>query len=219
MYVYGGPAAPQVSDAWGGTRLLWHQSLAQQGYVVVCVDNRGAAWRGRDFRKTTQYTLGVKESQDQIDVAKWIGRQSWGDASRIGIWGWSYGGFMAANVAGRGGDVIKAALVVAPVTDWNLYDTIYTERFLWTPKENPSGYKDGSPQTHVSGVKARMLLVHGTGDDNVHPQNTLQYANKLEAAGKPFYMLLYPNRTHSISGGNTSVHLYNSFTRFLLENL
>jgi dipeptidyl-peptidase-4 len=219
MYVYGGPAAPQVSDAWGGTRLLWHQSLAQQGYIVVCVDNRGAAWRGRDFRKTTQYTLGVKETQDQIDAAKWIGRQSWGDASRIGIWGWSYGGFMSANAAGRGGDVFKAALVVAPVTDWNLYDTIYTERFLWTPKENPNGYRDGSPQTWVNGVKARMLIVHGTGDDNVHPQNTYQYANKLEAAGKPFYMLLYPNRTHSISGGNTSVHLYNSFTRFLLESL
>jgi dipeptidyl-peptidase-4 len=219
MYVYGGPAAPQVSDAWGGTRYLWHQSLAQQGYVVVCVDNRGAAWRGRDFRKTTQLTLGVKESQDQLDVARWIGRQSWGDAGRIGIWGWSYGGFMAANAAGRGGDLFKAALVVAPVTDWNLYDTIYTERFMWTPKENPSGYRDGSPQTYANGVKARMLLVHGTGDDNVHPQNTIQYANKLEAAGKPFYMLLYPNRTHSISGGNTSVHLYNSFTRFLLESL
>jgi dipeptidyl-peptidase 4 len=219
MYVYGGPAAPQVSDAWGGTRMLWHQSLAQQGYVVVCVDNRGAAWRGRDFRKTTQLTLGVKESQDQIDAARWIGRQSWGDPSRIGIWGWSYGGFMAANVAGRGGDVIKAALVVAPVTNWNLYDTIYTERFLWTPQANPQGYRAGSPQTFVEGVKARMLLVHGTGDDNVHQQNTIQYANLLEAAGKPFYMLLYPNRTHSISGGNTSVHLYNSFTRFLLESL
>ena len=219
MYVYGGPAAPQVNDAWGGTRLLWHQSLAQQGYVVVCVDNRGAAWRGRDFRKTTQYTLGVKESQDQIDAAKWIGRQSWADAQRIGIWGWSYGGFMSALAAGRGGDVFMAALVVAPVTDWHLYDTIYTERYMWTPKENAAGYRDGSPQTYAKGVKARMLLVHGTGDDNVHPQNTLQYANKLQAAGTPFYMMLYPNRTHSISGGNTSVHLYNSFTRFLLESL
>ena len=219
MYVYGGPAAPQVSDAWGGTRMLWHQSLAQQGYVVVCVDNRGAAWRGREFRKTTQYTLGVKESQDQIDAAKWIGRQSWADATRIGIWGWSYGGFMSALAAGRGGDLFRAALVVAPVTDWNLYDTIYTERYMWTPKENARGYRDGAPQTYVDGVKARMLLVHGTGDDNVHPQNTMQYANKLQAAGKPFYMLLYPNRTHSISGGNTSVHLYNSFTRFLLESL
>jgi dipeptidyl-peptidase-4 len=219
MYVYGGPANPQVNDAWGGTRYLWHQSLAQQGYVVVCVDNRGAAWRGRDFRKTTQYQLGVKESQDQIDAAKWIGRQSWADAGRIGIWGWSYGGFMSSLSAGRGGDVFKAALVVAPVTDWSLYDTIYTERYMWTPQENAAGYREGAPQSYVNGVKARMLLVHGTGDDNVHPQNTYQYANKLEAAGKPFYMLLYPNRTHSISGGNTSLHLYNSFTRFLLENL
>jgi dipeptidyl-peptidase-4 len=219
MYVYGGPASPQVTDAWGGTRYLWHQSLAQQGYVVVCVDNRGSAWRGRDFRKTTQLNLGVKESQDQIDAAKWIGRQSWADAGRIGIWGWSYGGFMSSLSAGRGGDVFKAALVVAPVTDWSLYDTIYTERYMWTPQENAAGYRAGAPQTYVNGVKARMLLVHGTGDDNVHPQNTYQYANKLEAAGKPFYMLLYPNRTHSISGGNTSVHLYNSFTRFLLENL
>jgi dipeptidyl-peptidase-4 len=219
MYVYGGPASPQVSDAWGGSRGLWHRMLTQQGYVVVCVDNRGSAWRGRDFRKTTQYRLGVKESQDQIDVAKWIGRQSWGDASRIGIWGWSYGGFLSALSAGRGGDVFKAALVVAPVTNWDLYDTIYTERYMWTPQQNPEGYRAGSPQTYVNGVKARLLLVHGTGDDNVHEQNTIQLADKLEAAGKPFYMLLYPNRTHSISGGNTSVHLYNSFTRFLLENL
>ena len=219
MYVYGGPAAPQVVDQWGGTRALWHRMLTQQGYVVVCVDNRGSSWRGRDFRKTTQYRLGVKESQDQIDAAKWIGRQSWGDANRIGIWGWSYGGFMSSLSAGRGGNVFKAALVVAPVTDWRLYDTIYTERYMWTPQENPEGYRLGAPQSYVAGVTARMLLVHGTGDDNVHPQNTLQYANKLEAAGKPFYMLLYPNRTHSISGGNTSVHLFNSLTRFVLDNL
>jgi dipeptidyl-peptidase 4 len=219
MYVYGGPASPQVSDAWGGTRYLWHQMLAQQGYVVICVDNRGAAWRGRDFRKTTQYRLGLKESQDQIDVARWIGRQSWGDASRIGIWGWSYGGYLSALTVGRGGDVFKAGLVVAPVTDWDLYDSIYTERYMWTPQQNREGYRVSAPQTYVGGVTARLLLVHGTGDDNVHPQNTLQYANKLEAAGKPFYMLLYPNRTHSISGGNTSVHLFNSLTRFLRENL
>jgi dipeptidyl-peptidase-4 len=115
--------------------------------------------------------------------------------------------------------VFKAALVVAPVTDWRLYDTIYTERYMWTPQENPEGYRLGAPQSYVAGVTAHMLLVHGTGDDNVHPQNTLQYANKLEAAGKPFYMLLYPNRTHSISGGNTSVHLFNSLTRFVLDNL
>jgi dipeptidyl-peptidase-4 len=219
MYVYGGPANPQVNDAWGGTRQLWHQSLAQQGYVVMVVDNRGAAWRGRDFRKTTQLRLGLKESQDQIDAARWIGRQSWGDAGRIGIWGWSFGGSMTFLSAARGGNVFKAALVVAPVTDWGLYDTIYTERFMWTPQENPVGYRESSPQAFVNGLTARTLLVHGTGDDNVHPQNTIQLANRLEAANKPFYMLLYPNRTHSISGGNTSVHLFNSFTRFILENL
>ena len=219
MYVDGGPANPQVNDAWSGTRGLWHQSLAQQGYIVMVVDNRGAAWRGRDFRKTTQLRLGLKESQDQIDAAKWIGRQSWGEASRIGIWGWSFGGSMTFLSAARGGPVFKAALVVAPVTDWNLYDTIYTERFMWTPQMNAEGYRASSPQNFVNGLTARTLLVHGTGDDNVHPQNTIQLANQLEAAGKPFYMLLYPNRTHSISGGNTQVHLFNSFTRFILENL
>ncbi len=219
MHVYGGPASPQVNDAWGGADELWHQSLAQQGYVVMVVDNRGSAWRGRDFRKTTQLRLGIKESQDQIDAAKWIGRQSWGDASRIGIWGWSFGGSMTFLAAARGGDVFKAALVVAPVSDWGLYDTIYTERFMWTPQENAEGYRASSPQAFVSGLTARTLLVHGTGDDNVHPQNTIQLANKLEAANKAFYMLLYPGRTHSISGGNTRIHLYESFTRFILENL
>ncbi len=219
MHVYGGPASPKVNDAWGGADALWHHSLAQQGYVVMVVDNRGAAWRGRDFRKTTQLRLGIKESQDQIDAARWIGRQRWSDASRIGIWGWSFGGSMTFLAAARGGDVFKAAIVVAPVSDWGLYDTIYTERFMWTPQRNADGYRASSPQAFVNGLTARTLLVHGTGDDNVHPQNTIQLADKLTAAGKPFYMLLYPNRTHSISGGNTRVHLYNSFTRFVLENL
>ena len=219
MYVYGGPASPQVSDQWGGARTLWHQSLAQKGYVIVCVDNRGAAWRGRDFRKTTQYKLGIKESDDQISAARWIGQQSWADASRIGLWGWSYGGYMTALTTTRGGDLFKAGIVVSPVTDWDLYDSIYTERYMWTPQQNAEGYRVSAPLTYVDGLKARLLLVHGTGDDNVHPQNTLQFANKLQAAGKPFYMMLYPNRTHSISGGDTSVHLYNTFTRFLLENL
>jgi len=219
MYVYGGPASPTVNDSWGDNRLRWHQSLAQQGYVVVSVDNRGAAWRGTAFRKTTQYQLGIKESQDQIDAARWIGHQSWGDSTRIGIWGWSYGGYMSSLVAGRGGDLFKAAIVVAPVTDWALYDDIYTERFMSTPQLNPDGYRKSASQAYVSGVKAQLLLVHGTGDDNVHPQNTIQLADKLEAANKRFYMLLYPNRTHSISGGNTSIHLFNSLTRFVLENL
>jgi dipeptidyl-peptidase-4 len=219
LYVYGGPAAPQVSDAWGGTRYLWHQLLAQDGYVVMVVDNRGAAWRGRQFRKVTQYRLGVHESQDQVDAARWIGRQSWADASRIGIWGWSYGGFLTAMSLGRGGDVFKAGIAVAPVTDWRYYDTIYTERFMWTPQQNADGYRAASVLGVVPGITARMLLVHGTGDDNVHAQNALVLADALQAADKPFTMLLYPNRTHSISGGRTQVHLFGSFTRFLKENL
>ncbi|HEY0970809.1 MAG TPA: S9 family peptidase [Gemmatimonadales bacterium] len=219
MYVYGGPAAPTVNDAWGGTRYLWHQVLAQKGYVVVSVDNRGAAWRGRDFRKVTQYRLGVLESADQIDAARWLARQPWVDPERIGIWGWSYGGFMTLNATGRGGDVFRAGLSVAPVTDWRLYDTIYTERFMWIPQENEEGYRIGSPLFNIDSLSARLLVVHGTGDDNVHPQNTMQMAQRLTELGKPFYMLMYPNRTHSISGGNTQYHLYTMFTRFIEENL
>ena len=219
MYVYGGPASPTVSDAWGGSRALWHHSLAAQGYVVVTVDNRGAAWRGNGFRKITQYRLGRVEADDQVAAAKWLGTQPWVDPARIGIWGWSYGGFMTTLAASRGGPVFKAAMAVAPVVDWSLYDTIYTERFMWTPQQNPKGYEENAPINQVQGLTARFLLVHGTGDDNVHPQNTTQLADRLQSLGKPFYMLLYPNRTHSISGGNTSYHLFSSLTRFVKENL
>jgi dipeptidyl-peptidase-4 len=219
MYVYGGPASPTVGDAWGGARFLWHQMLAQKGYVVVSVDNRGAAMRGRNFRKMTQYRVGTLESDDQIAAARWIGRQSWGDAGRIGIWGWSGGGTMTLLSTTRGGDVFKAGLSVAPVTDWGLYDTIYTERFMWTPQANPDGYRATAAINHVDGLRAKLLLVHGTGDDNVHSQNTMQLAQKLQYARKPFYMMLYPNKTHSISGAGATLHLYDTFTRFILDNL
>lgn len=219
MYVYGGPAAPTVNDQYGGTRALWHMLLAQRGYVVVSVDNRGAAWRGRDFRKVTYLHLGRNESRDQIDAAKWLGAQPWVDAGRIGMWGWSYGGYLTSLTTFVGGSIFKAAIAVAPVTDWRLYDTIYTERMMWIPRDNAQGYDESAPQKHVNGLAARFMLVFGTGDDNVHPQNSIQLANQLEAAQKPFQMLLYPNRTHSISGGNTQAHLYDSFTRFIRENL
>lgn len=219
MYVYGGPASPTVNDAWGGSRYLWHQLLAQQGYVVVSVDNRGAAWRGRDFRKATQLRLGMLESQDQVDAARWLARQRWVDGDRIGIWGWSYGGYMTAMTTARGGDIFRMGISVAPVTDWRLYDTIYTERFMWLPRINEDGYRQTSVMTHLSGLTAELLLVHGTGDDNVHAQNTLVLADSLVNLGLPFSMLVYPNRTHSISGGNTSIHLFNQMTRFVKEKL
>jgi dipeptidyl-peptidase 4 len=219
MFVYGGPAAPQVTDAYTGSSYLWHQMLAQNGYVVISVDNRGAAWRGRDFRKLTQYRLGVHESNDQLDVARWLGRQSWADAARIGIWGWSYGGYLAAMTSFRGGNLFRMAISVAPVSDWRLYDTIYTERFMWTPQENPKGYDEAAPQNYVNGLAARYLVVHGTGDDNVHPQNTMQLADKLEGAGKLFQMLLYPNRTHAISERGVTPQLRESLARFILDNL
>jgi dipeptidyl-peptidase-4 len=219
MYVYGGPAAPTVSDAWGGTRYLWHQLLARQGVVVVSVDNRGAAWRGRDFRKITQRNLGAIESQDQMDAARWLARQPWVNGGEIGIWGWSYGGYLSSLTAAKGGDLFEMAIAVAPVTDWRLYETIYTERFMGLPSENAEGYRESAPQNHVAGLTAKYLIVHGTGDDNVHPQNTMQMVKKLEDAGKLYRMLLYPNLTHSISGGNAQYHLYRSMTQFVIDAL
>lgn len=219
MHVYGGPAAPQVVDAWGGTRYLWHQLMAQQGYVVLVVDNRGAAWRGRAFRKGTQLALGVRESQDQIDAARWAAAQPWADPRRIGLWGWSYGGYMTALTLARGGSVFKAGIAVAPVVDWRFYDSIYTERYMRTPADNASGYRASAVRTYAPGMTARLLLVHGTGDDNVHPQNAFVLAETLEQLDKPFTMLLYPNKTHSISGDRTQVHLFGSLTQFLRDYL
>jgi dipeptidyl-peptidase 4 len=219
LHTYGGPAAPSVVDRWGGRNFLFHQALAQRGYIVLVVDPRGAAWRGRAFRKVTQYQLGIRESDDMIAVARWLATQRWADRARLGMWGWSYGGFMTAMTTARGGSLFKAGIVVAPVTDYRYYDTIYTERFMWTPDANSDGYRKSSVMTHVNTLAARLLLVHGTGDDNVHPQNTLNLVDALVQANKPFEMLLYPNRTHSITGGNTTPHLYESFLRFLLEHL
>jgi dipeptidyl-peptidase-4 len=161
----------------------------------------------------------VQESQDQIDAARWVATRSWADRGRIGMWGWSYGGFMTALSLARGGSVFKAGISVAPVVDWRYYDTIYTERFMWTPQANPDGYRRSSVAPYLGNLSARFLLVHGTGDDNVHPQNSTVLANLLQNANKPFTMMLYPNRTHSISGGNAQGHLFDALTRFVLENL
>ncbi|MFN8580578.1 MAG: prolyl oligopeptidase family serine peptidase [Gemmatimonadaceae bacterium] len=219
MYAYGGPAAPQVLDQWNGPRYLWHQLLAERGYVVVVVDNRGAAWRGREFRKMTEGRLGLVESDDQIAAARWLSTRPWVDAARIGFWGWSFGGFLTTMSLARGGDVFKAGIAVAPVTDWHLYDSIYTERYMRTPSDNPDGYAATSPQRLIGGLRAKLLLVHGTGDDNVHPQNSTQLVEQLIQAGKPFNLMLYPNRTHGISDANASVHLFETMTAFILANL
>ena len=219
MYVYGGPGSQTVRDSWGGSRYLWHQLLASEGYIVASVDNRGTGARGRDFKTSTYLNLGINESDDQISAARFLGALPYIDETRIGIWGWSYGGYLSSLSIMRGNDVFKAAVAVAPVTDWRLYDTIYTERFLRTPQENAEGYTAGSPLSYADSLEGNLLLIHGSGDDNVHYQNTLQLVQRLQQAGKQFDMRVYPNKTHSIAGGNTRVDLFAYVTAWLHDNL
>ncbi|MFN3803263.1 S9 family peptidase, partial [Belliella pelovolcani] len=219
MYVYGGPGSQNVTNSWGGTRDFWHHHLAAEGYIVVCVDNRGTGARGRDFKHSTYANLGKIETEDQIAGARHLGTLPFVDKSRIGIWGWSYGGYMSSLALMIGNDVFKAAISVAPVTTWRYYDTIYTERYLQTPQLNPSGYDDNSPITHVDKLKGNLLLIHGTGDDNVHFQNAVDLVDALIKADKQFESFYYPNRNHGISGGNTSWHLYNMMTDFIKRKL
>ncbi len=218
LYVYGGPGSQTVTDAWGGSRYLWHQLLAERGILVVSVDNRGTGARGRDFRKVTYLDLGAYETRDQAEAARWLASQPFVDPDRIGIWGWSYGGYMTA-LAMMNSDRFAAGVAVAPVTDWRLYDTIYTERFMRTPQENPEGYDRSAPVHNAERLTGDLLLVHGTGDDNVHFQNTVQLADALQAAQRQFSLMIYPNRTHSISGGTTTVHLFDLVTAWLVEKL
>jgi dipeptidyl-peptidase-4 len=219
FYVYGGPGSQTVADSWGGSRYLWHLMLTQRGYLVASVDNRGTGARGRDWRKVVHRQLGVVETRDQAAAAATFGRMAFVDPARIGIWGWSYGGFMSLNSLFQAPDVYRAAIAVAPVTHWKYYDTIYTERYNGLPQENAAGYDAGSPLSHVQGLRGSLLLVHGTGDDNVHFQNSEVLINALVDAGKPFDLMIYPNRTHSISGGMTSLHLFDLMTRYLDEHL
>lgn len=219
MYVYGGPGSQNVLNSWGGTRDFWHQQLAAEGIIVACVDNRGTGGRGRDFKHSTYANLGKLETIDQIEGAKFFAKMPFVDASRIGIWGWSYGGYMSSLALMKGNDVFKTAIAVAPVTTWRYYDTIYTERYLQTPQLNEAGYDDNSPITHVNMLKGNFLLIHGTGDDNVHFQNSVDLVNALIAADKQFETFYYPNRNHGIYGGNTTWHLYSQMTDFLKRKL
>lgn len=220
MYQYSGPGSQSVSNTFFNTNEYWYQMLAQQGYIVVCVDGRGTGYKGRNFKKLTQNELGKYELEDQISAAKLFGDKEFIDAGRIGIWGWSYGGFMASNAMFQANDVFKAAIAVAPVTSWRFYDTVYTERYMTTPQENASGYDDNSPISHVDKFdKGNYLLVHGSADDNVHVQNTMQLIEALVQANKQFDWRIYPDKNHGIYGGNTRLHLYTLMTNFIKQNL
>jgi dipeptidyl-peptidase-4 len=219
MYQYSGPGSQQVNNEWNSTDDYWFMMLAQKGYIVACVDGRGTGFKGADFKKCTQKQLGKYEVEDQIDAAKVFGNYPYVDKNRIGIWGWSYGGFMASNCIMKGADVFKMAVAVAPVTNWRFYDSIYTERYLQTPQENPSGYDDNSPINHVDKLKGKFLLIHGSADDNVHVQNSMQMMEALIQANKQFDSQIYPDKNHGIYGGKTRIQLFNKITNFIKENL
>ncbi|MDP5044442.1 MAG: DPP IV N-terminal domain-containing protein, partial [Leeuwenhoekiella sp.] len=219
MTQYSGPGSQSVANSWDGGNGYWFQMLAQEGYIVVCVDPRGTGLKGRDFKKMTKNELGKYEVEDQIAAAKALGKRDYVDADRIGIWGWSYGGFMASNCIFQGADTFKMAIAVAPVTSWRFYDSIYTERYMTTPQENAGGYDTNSPLSHVDKLKGKFLLVHGSADDNVHVQNTMRLIEALVQANKQFDWAIYPDKNHGIYGGNTRLHLYTKMTNFIKENL
>ena len=219
MFQYSGPGSQQVNNDWNGSDDYWFMMLTQQGYIVACVDGRGTGFKGADFKKVTQKELGKYEVEDQIDAAKVIGNYSFVDKTRIGIFGWSYGGFMASNCILKGNDVFKMAIAVAPVTNWRFYDSVYTERYMTTPQENASGYDENSPINHVEKLKGKYLLIHGSGDDNVHVQNAMQMMEALIQANKQFDSQIYPDNNHGIYGGKTRIQLYTKMTNFIKENL
>ncbi|MDD4107953.1 MAG: S9 family peptidase [Prolixibacteraceae bacterium] len=214
---YSGPGSQKVRDSWDG--ITWEHYLAMEGFLIVSADPRGTAARGEEFKKATYMNLGLNESDDMIETAKFLGSLPYVDKSRIGIFGSSYGGFMTCLTMGKGGDLFKAGIAVAPVTDWRFYDTVYTERYMQKPDENPDGYDECSALTHAGNIKGRLLIIHGSADDNVHVQNTFEFTEKLVQTGVQFDMAIYTNRAHSITGGNTRMHLYTKMTGFLKENL
>ncbi|MDE3742885.1 S9 family peptidase [Maribacter polysaccharolyticus] len=219
LFQYSGPGSQSVANRWGSTNDYWHQMLASEGYIIACVDGRGTGFKGRDFKKITQKELGKYEVEDQIAAAKKLSELPYIDEDRTGIWGWSYGGFMSTNCILKGNDVFETAIAVAPVTSWRFYDTIYTERYMQTPQENASGYDDNSPFNYPELLEGKYLLVHGSGDDNVHVQNTMRMVEALVQANKQFDWAIYPDRNHGIYGGNTRIHLFTKMTNFIKENL
>ncbi len=219
MYQYSGPGSQEVADRFPVGNYFWHQMLAEQGYIVVCADGTGTGYRGEEFRKKTYLELGKYESDDQIAVAKELGKLPYVNKDRIGIWGWSYGGFMSSTCILKGNDVFKMAIAVAPVTNWRYYDNIYTERYMRTPQENVKGYDDNAPEKMAGKLKGKFLIIHGTADDNVHFQNSVMLTTALINADKDFESEYYPDKNHGIYGGNTRHQLYKRMTDFILKNL
>ncbi|MGM0650609.1 MAG: S9 family peptidase [Bacteroidota bacterium] len=218
IYTYGGPGSQTVADAWDHN-MAWWQMLAQNGYIVISVDNRGTGFRGRDFKQITYEELGKYETEDLIACAKQLGERKYIDDQRIGTFGWSYGGYLTNLCLTKGAEHFAGGIAVASVTNWRYYDTIYTERYNGLPQENEEGYDDNSPINHVDKFDGKLLLVHGSADDNVHFQNSMDYINKLVSANKDFDLMVYPNRDHGIYGGNARLHLYTKMTDFLMKNL
>jgi len=219
IHQYSGPGSQQVKNSWNRIDDYFHYMLAQEDVVILTVDSRGTGYKGADFKKCTYKELGKYETEDLIEVAKIIGNYSYIDSSRIGIWGWSYGGFMATNCILKGNDVFSLAIAVAPVTNWRFYDTIYTERFMQTPQENPSGYDDNSPLFFADRLIGNYMIIHGTADDNVHVQNTMLMVNALIDNNKQFEWAIYPDKNHGIYGGKTRLQLYTKIKNFILEKL
>ncbi len=219
IYVYGGPGSQSVTSSFGSFDFVWYQMLCQKGYIVACVDGRGTGGRGTEFEKQIYGNMGKLELNDQIEGAKYLASLPYVDKDRIGIWGWSFGGYMSALSITAGADYFKTAVSVAPVTNFRYYDNIYTERYLGLPKDNPSGYDDNAPTNYADKFKGNLLIVHGSTDDNVHYQNTMEFTNALIKANKQFEMQIYPNRNHNIGGGNTRYHLFKRITEYLFKNL
>jgi dipeptidyl-peptidase-4 len=217
--IYGGPGSQTVNNSWG-TVSSWNQLWAQRGFIVVSVDNRGTGGRGAEFKKCTYLQLGKYETLDQIEAAKYMGTLSYVDKSKIGMWGWSFGGYLTLSCLTKGADYFSFGVAVASVTNWKYYDNIYTERFMRTPKENEAGYEENSPVNHAAKLKGKLLLICGMADDNVHPQNSYDMVTALVGADKQFESQFYPNSNHGIyTGKNTSFHLYRRMTDFILEIL
>jgi len=219
VYVYGGPGSQTVNNSWGGANHLWFQMLAQKGIIIVSVDNRGTGSRGELFKKMTYKELGKYETEDLITTARYLASLKYVDENKIGVFGWSYGGYMSSLAITKGAEHYSTAIAVAPVTNWRYYDNIYTERYMQKPEENNEGYDQNSPINHVDKLKGNYLLIHGSGDDNVHYQNTMEMINALVDADKQFELMIYPNRNHGIHGGNTRMHLYEMMTNFLERSL